>query len=91
MDPTLSRRVGRLMMTDPVRRLDLDRPLAFVDVVSSAESFEALSVWVRDIILAERETAWAGIVRNVAGVELLSARQVTGPPRLIRETPEPRG
>ena len=26
---------------------------------------------------------------NVAGAELLSARNVTGPPRLIRETPEP--
>ena len=55
MNPTLSRRVGRLMMTDAVRQLDLDSHLAFVAEVSRARSFEALPDWVRDVVLGGEE------------------------------------
>ena len=52
MNPQLSRRVGVLMMTDPVLALDLERHLDFVDEVSRAESFDALPAWVQEVILA---------------------------------------
>ena len=55
MNPQLSRRVGRLMMTDAVRALSLARHLAFVDEVSRARSFDDLPVWVRAIVLAGEE------------------------------------
>jgi DNA-binding GntR family transcriptional regulator len=61
MDPQLSRRVGRLMMTNAVRALmkqGLDQHLAFVDEVSRADSFEALPAWAQEVILAgERQLA----------------------------------
>jgi hypothetical protein len=58
MNPELSRRVGKLMMTDAVRVLDLERHLAFVDEVSRADSFEVLPAWVQGIILeGERQLA----------------------------------
>lgn len=58
VDPALSRRVGQVIMTNPVLVLNLERHLAFVDEVSQAGSFEALPVWVKDIVLAgERQLA----------------------------------
>ena len=55
MHPALSRRVGKLMMTDPIRALDLEGHLSFVHEVSGAESFDALPRWVREIVLAGEE------------------------------------
>jgi hypothetical protein len=58
VNPQLSRRVGKLMMTDAVRALDLERHLEFVDEVSRAESFDVLPAWVREVVLeGERQFA----------------------------------
>ena len=59
MNPQLSRRVGRLMSMEPIRALDLERHLAFVDEVSRADSFDDLPVWVRDIIVESEKQAVA--------------------------------
>jgi len=59
MNPQLSRRVGRLMSMEPIRALDLDQHLAFVDEVSRADSFDDLPVWVRDIIVESEKQAVA--------------------------------
>jgi hypothetical protein len=55
MDPALSRRVGRLMMTYAVRALDFKRHMAFVAEVSRATSFDDLPRWVCEIVLAGEE------------------------------------
>jgi hypothetical protein len=54
MDPQLSRRVGKVMMTDAVRALmrdGVERHLAFVDEVSRADSFDTLPEWAKEVIL----------------------------------------
>jgi hypothetical protein len=46
------------MMTDPVLVLNRERHLAFVDEVSSAESFDELPDWIKGIVHAgERQMA----------------------------------
>ena len=65
MNPALSRRVAQIMMTEGVLELRLERHLAFVEGVSSAESFDDLPDWVKDIVLAgERQLAQALARRN---------------------------
>jgi hypothetical protein len=65
MTPELSRRVSNVMATDPVRALGILRHVAFVDEVSMADTFEALPVWVRAVILAgERQVAEDGPPRR---------------------------
>ena len=59
MNPQLSRRVGRLMSMDPIRALDLEQHLAFVDEVSKADSFDDLPVWVQDIVVESEKQAAA--------------------------------
>ena len=58
MDPVLSRRVAKVMATEPIRALDLEEHLAFVDAVARASSFDDVPDWVREIVLAgERQVA----------------------------------
>jgi hypothetical protein len=58
VNPQLSRRVGRIMMAEAVRSLEVDRHLAFVTEVSRAGSFDTLPDWVREVVLAgERQVA----------------------------------
>ncbi len=52
MNAELSRRVGRIMLVDAVRALDLERHLAFVDAVVKADGFDDLPAWVREVVLA---------------------------------------
>ena len=66
MNPNLSRRAGRVMMTDAIRRFDFDSHMAFVHAIEQARSFEMLPAWVQGAIL-EGEQQLADLRRDGSG------------------------
>lgn len=56
MDPELSRRAGRVMLTNTIQALGIDGRQRFVEAVERAKNWDALPLHYKDLILAaERE------------------------------------